>query len=174
VLRAFADLFGDEVRGEALATMVGPGGEALREGSLLAANFYPVAWYRELFKSAERLVPPGTSLGREVGYASGRRDIAGMYKILLRALSTETMIRQSQRLLRVVYEGGAVDVPEVRHGFARVRYRDYFGFDRNVWQDAIGGGEAAFQATGAKDLTITVLEGGRDGDATMLVSVIWQ
>jgi len=94
--------------------------------------------------------------------------------VLLRALSTEMLIKQSQRLLRVVYEGGSVEVQDVRKGFARVHYRDYFGFDRNIWQDAIGGAEAAFQATGAKELAIDVEQGGGDGDPTMTVSITWQ
>jgi len=174
VLKAFAELHGDELRAKTLAGMSGPGGEALREGSLLSSGFYPVAWYRELLASAARLVPNPGSLAREVGYRSGQRDIAGMYKVLLRALSTEMLIKQSPRLLRVVYEGGGVEVLEVRRGFARVRYYDYFGFDRNVWQDAIGGAQAAFEATGAKQLLITVQEGGRDGDSGMIVGVTWQ
>jgi len=174
VVRALAELQGDGLRTAALAGMSGPGGEALREGSLLSANYYPVGWYRELFASATRLLPAQRTLARDVGYRSGRRDIAGMYKVLLRALSTEMLIKQSQRLLRVVYEGGGVEVLEVTRGFARVHYRDYFGFDRNIWQDAIGGAEAAFQATGAKELAIDVEQGGGDGDPTMTVSITWQ
>jgi hypothetical protein len=174
VLKAFAELHGEELKAAALAGMSGEGGEALREGSLLSANFYPVAWYRELFASAARQAPGEKTLARDVGYRSGQRDIAGMYKVLLRALSTEMLIKQSQRLLRVVYEGGSVEVLEVRKGFARVRYHDYFGFDRNIWQDAIGGAEAAFQATGAKQLAIAVEEGGRDAEPNMIVAVTWQ
>ncbi len=174
VLRAFGDLHGDEYRSAALAGMSGAGGEAMREGSLLSANFYPVAWYRELFASAARQMPGVKTLARDIGYRSGQRDVAGIYKVLLRALSTEMLIKQSQRLLRVVYEGGRVDVMEVRSGFARVRYNDYFGFDRNIWQDAIGGAEAAFQATGAKQLRMAVQQGGRDGDPHMVVEITWQ
>jgi hypothetical protein len=172
-LRALVDLHGEEPKAATLAGMLGPGGEALREGSLLSANYYPVAWYRELFASAARVLPAQKQLALDIGYRSGRRDIAGIYKVLLRALSTEMLIKQSQRLLRIVYEGGGVEVAEVTRGFARVRYHDYFGFDRNIWQDAIGGAQAAFEATGAKDLTIAVEQGGGDGHANMTVTVTW-
>jgi serine/threonine protein kinase len=174
VLRAFGELHGDELKAAALAGMGGAGGEALREGSLLSANFYPVAWYRELFASAARQVPGLNTLARDVGFRSSQRDVAGIYKVLLRALSTEMLIKQSQRLLRVVYEGGGVDVLEVQRGLARVRYHDYFGFDRNIWQDAIGGAEAAVLATGAKQLGFAVQQGGRDGDPHMVVEITWQ
>ena len=140
----------------------------------MSANYYPVAWYRDLFAAAQRLAPTWKTLGYDAGLRSGQRDIAGMYKILLRALSTETMIKQSSRLLRVIYDAGGADVLELRKGFARVRYHDYYGFDFHIWQDAIGGGSAAFQATGAKQLKVEVEQGGRDGDANMIVCVTWQ
>lgn len=173
VLRAFEDLRGAAHRQAVLAELPGEVGEALRGGFLLSANFYPVAWYRELFATGARLAPGALHFAREVGRASGERDISGIYKVLFRALSTELVIRQSPRLFRIVYQGGQIDVLEARKGFARIAYSECWGFDGNVWQDAIGGAEACFRATGTKSLSLRVEEGGGDGDATMVVQVRW-
>lgn len=174
VLRAFEDLRGAEFRGAALAEMAGEGGEALRGGFLLSANYYPVAWYRDLLASGVRLAPGALSFARDVGRASGERDISGIYKVLFRALSTELVIKQSPRLFRVVYQGGKIDVLETRSGFARVAYSECWGFDANVWQDALGGAEACFRATGAEKLTLRIEQGGGNRDAAMVVQIHWE
>ncbi len=173
VVRAFAELRSDAFGREVVAAMQGDGGIALRDGSLLPANFYPVAWYRDLFRTACELAPDALDLARDAGRVSGERDLNGIYKWVVRALSTEMLIRQSPRLFHIVYQGGGVEVVELRSGFARIRYYDCHGFDRNVWQDAVGGASAVFTATGARKLVMRVEEGGRDGDTTMLVAVSW-
>jgi hypothetical protein len=174
VLQAFEDLRGPAYRQSVLSELPGEVGDALRGRFLLSANFYPVAWYRELFAVGAQLAPGALNFAREVGRTSGERDISGIYKVLFRALSTELVIKQSPRLFRIVYQGGKIEVLEARKGFARVSYSECWGFDRNVWQDAVGGAEACFQATGAQDLSVRIEKGGGDRDATMITQVYWR
>lgn len=173
VLRAFEDLRGAEFRRSALEATAGEGGEALRAGFLLSANYYPVAWYRDLLSAGVRLAPGALHFARDLGRASGERDISGIYKVLFRALSMELVIKQSPRLFRVVYQGGKIEVLETRKGFARLAYTECWGFDANVWQDAVGGAEACFRATGPERLNVQVQQGGGDADASMIVQVQW-
>ncbi len=174
VLGALEQMRGDGFREDVLAVLAGECGEALRGGFLLSSNFYPVSWYRDLFAAASELAPGALHFAREIGRVSGERDLRGIYRVLVRALSTERLVRQSPRLFRVVYQGGGVEVLETGKGAARVRYFDCFGFDRNVWQDAIGGASAVFRATGAESLAMRVESGGGDGDSEMTVCVTWK
>ena len=173
VLAAF-----EELRGPALVAAVkqeigGEFGEALRFGSLLPSGWYPVAWYRELFKTGAELAPDVLNMGREAGRLSGAREIRGIYKVIFRALSTETIALQAPRLFKLFYSGGKVEVLESNKKFARVHYSECFGFDRHLWQDLLGGAESIFAATGAKDLRIRVEEGGGNGDHQMLTTATW-
>src|SRR5215204_5377284 len=117
VLWALAELRGEEFRDAVLASLANEGGEALRYGTLLSSNLYPIAWYKDLFHAVLALAPESPNFAREVGKVSAARDVKGVYRIVFRALSTETLVKQSPRLFRLFYEGGQVDVQEVRSGF---------------------------------------------------------
>jgi hypothetical protein len=173
VLWALGEMRGQVFRDAVLAGVGSEAGEALRYGTLLSSNLYPIAWYRELFRAVLGQTPAEPNFAREVGKVSAGRDVRGVYRIIFRALSTEIMIKQSPRLFRLFYEGGQVDVQDVKSGFARVRYAECFGFDRNLWLDLLGGSESILLASGAKDLRIRVEAGGGDGQEHMQASVVW-
>ena len=118
-------------------------------------------------------MPEPPNFAREVGKVSAARDVKGIYRIVFRALSTETLVKQSPRLFRLFYEGGQVDVQEVRSGFARVRYSECRGFDRNLWLDLLGGGEGVLTAAGAHELRVRIEAGGGDGHDHLQATVTW-
>ena len=173
VLWALAELRGQEFRDAVLTNVVGEAGDALRYGTLLSSNLYPVAWYRDLFHAALAKVPESPTFARDVGKVSAARDVKGVYRIVFRALSTETLVKQSGRLFKLFYEGGQVDVQEVRSGFARVRYSECRGFDRNLWLDLLGGSEGVLTAAGARDLRFRIEAGGGDGHDHLQATVTW-
>jgi hypothetical protein len=173
VLWALAELRGQAFRDEVLSSVTSEAGEALRYGTLLSSNLYPVGWYRELFRAAVALASETPNFAREVGKISAARDVKGVYRIVFRALSTETLVKQSPRLFKLFYEGGQVDVQEVRSGFARVRYSECRGFDRNVWLDLVGGSEGVLTAAGARDLRVRIEAGGGDGHDHLQATVTW-
>jgi hypothetical protein len=173
VLWALAEMRGPAFRDSVLSRVGGEAGEALRYGTLLSSNLYPVAWYRELFRAVLEQTPEAPNFAREVGKVSAGRDVRGVYRIVFRALSTEIMIKQSPRLFRLFYEGGQVDVQEVKSGFARVRYAECRGFDRNLWLDLLGGSESILLASGAKEFRVRIEAGGGDGQDHMQATVTW-
>lgn len=97
----------------------------------------------------------------------------GLYRIMFRVLATETLVRQAPRFYDMFYHGGRAQVTEATAGRGAVRYSDCRGFDYLVWQDLMGGAQAGFEATGARNLVLRADEGGKDGDAGLLVSVRW-
>jgi hypothetical protein len=173
VLWALVEMRGQPFRDKVVRSMTTEGGEALRYGTLLSSNLYPIAWYRELFRAVLEHVPEAPNFAREVGKVSAGRDVRGVYRIIFRALSTELLIKQSARLFRLFYDGGQIDLQEVRSGFARVRYSECYGFDRNLWLDLLGGSESILQASGAKDVRFRIEAGGADGHDYMQATVTW-
>jgi len=173
VLFALVEMRGQAFRDAVVANMQGEGGEALRYGTLLPSNLYPIEWYRELFRAVVEQTPDTPNFAREVGKVSAGRDVRGVYRIIFRALSTELLIKQSPRLFRLFYDGGQVDVQDVKSGFARVRYAECYGFDRNLWLDLLGGSESVLAASGAKELRIRIEAGGGDGQDHMQATVTW-
>ncbi len=173
VLWALVEMRGQAFRDAVVENMQGDAGEALRYGTLLPSNLYPIAWYRELFRAVLEQTPQEPNFAREVGKVSAGRDVRGVYRIIFRALKTELLIKQSPRLFRLFYDGGQVDVQEVKSGFARVRYSECRGFDRNLWLDLVGGSESVLLASGAKELRIRIEAGGGDGQDHMQATVTW-
>ena len=173
VLWALAELRGQAFRDAVLSSLASEAGEALRYGTLLSSNLYPVAWYRDLFHAVLALAPDSPNFAREIGKTSAVRDVKGVYRIVFRALSTETLVKQSPRLFRLFYEGGQVDVADVRSGFARVRYSECRGFDRNLWLDLLGGSEGVLTVSGAHDLRMRIEAGGGDGRDHLQATVTW-
>jgi hypothetical protein len=173
VLWALGELRGQTFRDAVLTNLAGEAGDALRYGTLLSSNFYPATWYRDLFGAALSLAPETPNFAREIGKVSAARDVKGVYRIVFRALSTEILVKQSARLFRLFYEGGQVDVQDVRSGFARVRYSECRGFNRNLWLDLLGGSEGVLIAAGANELRVRVEAGGGDGHDHMQATVTW-
>jgi hypothetical protein len=173
-LVAFTELYDEQFRRDVLRTTPGPGGDSLRDGSLLPSSFYPASWYGAMLRAACALRPEAFNLAREVGRASAARDLKGIYRVVFSALSPETVIKRAPRLFKLFYSGGQVDLLELGPRSARVGYSACYGFDRNIWQDLQGGTEAVFQATGARALVLKAEQGGGDGDSFMVASVVWE
>lgn len=165
-------MFGDAAREEVEKRLGGELGHMLRSRLLIVAGWYPVGWYRELLAELQTL-DPSPDLSRRVGLTSGRREVKGIYRIMFRMLSTELLVRQAPRFYRMFYKGGHAELLESSSTHALARYSGCAGFDRRVWLDLLGGSEAGFECTGARDLQLRFIEGGRDGDDSALVSVTW-
>src|SRR5437868_2301798 len=82
---------------------------ALRLGEVVASGWYPVEWYRELHTAMNSACgEPGLDLSRRIGFESTVADFRGVYRLLLRVVSTETLVSQAPRLFGMFFEGGEV------------------------------------------------------------------
>ena len=59
-------------------------------------------------------------------------------------------------------------------GFGRAKFSEFAEFDRNLWEDMLGGIEAVLELAGAQDIQLTVTAGGGDGDAAMEAEARWK
>jgi hypothetical protein len=142
---------------------------AIRLGEVVATGWYPVAWYRELHHAMNRACrEPGLELSRRIGLESTIADFRGIYRLLLRVVSSETLVSQAPRLFGMFFDGGEVEMVETGKGFGVIEFTGWHGFDKAVWTDIAAAVEGVLVARRAFDIRSRVLRGGDLGGAMCL------
>lgn len=173
-LAALEQVCGRESVAATLAALRGDAGEAIRSGTVLPIGWYPIAWYRQLHATAQEATGLGSSLARDIGREATRHDLNTVYRLLLRMISPETLLKQANRILHMYADGGSVLILESSRGGARVRYIECYGCDRNVFEDMIGSTETMLDACGARNVRITAGRGGRvEATGELELTVRW-
>jgi hypothetical protein len=173
-MRFLRDGYGEEAVTRVLSLLPPELADKLRADILFTGNWYPLAWYRQMHAAAQEATGAGSELARAKGHAGVTRDLSGIYKIFLRIVSPEFVIGRSAQLFNLYYDTGTMEVLDKRNGGARARWRGCVGFDHNIWVDVLGGCEAALTAAGAKNVRLTVVSGGREGDENMEAEARWE
>lgn len=89
-------------------------------------------------------------------------------------LSPETLLKQSPRVWRTYWDGGELIIDETKPGRAVAHCARCFGFNRNLWLNAIGGVQSSLELAGALDVELCVVSGGDDGDSAMAWETTWR
>ncbi len=146
---------------ETLAELPPDIARALRLGEVVASGWYSIDWYRELHGAMNRACgETGLELSRRIGRESTIADFRGIYRLLLRVISSETLVTQAPKLFGMFFEGGQVTMLEVDKGFGVVDFTGWQGFDRAIWSDVTGAVEGVLVARRAVDVRSRVLRGG--------------
>ncbi len=162
----FVELCGAVARDRSRAIMTPALAEAYRHGTLLPASWYPISWYREVFRSFRAATSSGPDLPRRIGALAVRHDMRGAHKRFVAWLvSPSAMLALSQRLFSTYYDTGRLVLVESRRGFASMRAMDCVGWDHNMWSELTGSSQALLEESGAKHVRLHSIAGGRDGDA---------
>jgi hypothetical protein len=169
LLAAIEQQQGKDVLAQILARLPKEQETALRAKSLLVNRFHPIGGYRALVHAVADEIDDAAV--RRLSAGAVERDMNTLYRAVLRALSANTVFGQTARLFGLFYEGGTVEVLERRPGFGCVRYSACHGFDAMVWNDYAGGSECILALSGARGITIDVVEGGVG--PTMLAEYRW-
>ena len=170
----FRELFGDEAHGRARILMPEALANAYAYGSLMAASWYPVEWYRDAFAAFRRATGKGPELAREVGRLAARHDMRGVHKqILAKLISPQVLLGMSQRVFNTYYDTGTIQSEESRRGYARVRCGGCSGWDENMWSELVGSCESLLEIAGAKHVRSHIIEGGGNGDAGIVLEARW-
>ncbi len=172
-LRILRQEGGEAREAECLTRLGEEARRALRYGAIVRGGWYPIAWYRDLHATAQA-IGMGPGFPRTVGRVSTLQDLSGgIYSAFLRIVSPAFIISGSARLFNRYYESGTMRVEESREGYVRVRCDGCHGFDRNIWQDVLGGCEGALEAARARELRIRIAEGGGDGEAQAAIEAYY-
>lgn len=149
--------------------MPAPLREAFSYGQFLAASWYPIAWYRDLFGAYRRATGSGPELARAIGELAARRDMASVYKQLVAKLvSPQVLLAMAQRVFNTYYDTGSLRVTESRAGYVRVACEGCAGWDENMWSELLGSCGSMLAIAGAKHIRARVVSGGGDSDGAVL------
>jgi hypothetical protein len=148
--------------------------DAVRHDRYLVAGWYPLAHYRALFAAAMSATGQMLPLVRGLSRDAMLHDLRGIYRLLTFVLSPAFIMRRSPSLFSRYYDTGSLAVPVARAGYCEAHYRGCTGFDRVLWENAIGGASAVLEACGAKGLVVKAARGGGDGDSELDMICEWR
>jgi hypothetical protein len=163
---------GDAVGEAVMASLSPPLRDALQTGKIVPSGWYPVAWKRELH-AAGRSATGESRLAWVMGAEMTKRDLTGIYRAFLRVVSPRYVLSAGSRIFSTYLRPGSMRVVETRSGFVRVAFEECLGFDRNVWQDVLGGCQATLEAAGAKAVRLRYEQGAGDGDPSATAIAWW-
>lgn len=163
-LRALEQLRGSPVVESTVMAMPKELSSAIRYGTLIAASWYPMEWYRDFFSAVVATTGDSERLVREIGRESARLDMMGIYKTAFKLLSPQALFGLSTRLFSNYYDTGAVSIVESRKGYARAKWTNCSGFNRNLWVEIFGSSEMFLELAGATHVRTRLLAGGQNTD----------
>jgi hypothetical protein len=146
---------------------------AIRYGTLIAASWYPIGWYRDLFRSIVDSTRGGEGIVREIGREAARLDMTGIYRAAFKLLSPQALFGLSARLFSNYYDTGSVSILESRQGFAHARWSNCEGFDRNLWLEVVAASEMYLELAGARQVRMRVIAGANRDDEFAEVQTHW-
>jgi hypothetical protein len=173
-LGAVERVHGNEAIDEMVPLLPEDIGTMLAQRSFISAGWYPLAHYRALLGAVMLVVGGGPEVVRELSRDGTLDDFRGIYRLLTAVLSPEFLMRRSPSLFNRYYDTGKLTVPVAKHGYAEARFRGCVGFDRVIWEDAVGGAIGILQACGAKDVSLRFVRGGGDGDEELDIIAQWK
>lgn len=151
--------------------------EELRNGflyrSIVPGGWYPIESYKELFRGIRSSTGEGKDLVYEIGRQCTRDDMSGIYSVLAKLISPQSLFSLSQRVFSSYYSVGSVKMAESRSGYSHAVWSDCHGFDENMWTEVLGSSAQLLEIGGAKHVRIRILAGGVDGSLGMEATAHW-
>lgn len=172
--RCFEELYGKVAHEHAHAAMTREVADAYHYGTLLPASWYPISWYRDVFRAFRTVTGAGFDLPRRIGALAVQYDMQGAHKRLVAWLaSPQTLLSLSQRVFNTYYDTGKVEIIESRVGYVRMRAHGCIGWDQNMWSELAGSSQALLEAAGARQVRVRGISGGHDGDKDHELEAHW-
>jgi hypothetical protein len=170
----YLDLRGAESHKRAHEIMMAEVRDAFDKSLVLAASWYPIAWYRDIFRAFRAASNDGLSLPRMIGYESVKRDMSSVYKqFFARLVSPQTLLSLSSKLFNTYYDTGLFELLEGHDGYVHVRMSGCIGWDANMWTEISGSCVAFLEVAGAKEVRLRTRAGGQDGDTMTELEAHW-
>ncbi len=142
-------------------------------GAIVPGGWYPIEWYKDLFRAIRSATGEGKELVHEIGRQCTRNDMAGIYSMLAKLISPQSLFSMSQRVFSNYYSAGSVEVVESRKGYTHARWRECRAFDENMWTEILGSCVQLLEIGGARNVRARIVAGGQDGADTMEAAAHW-
>lgn len=173
VLAALEELRGKAVVDRALASLSADDRSSI-EFRVVNTGWYPIELYCTLLQAIATSSGEGESLVRSIGATALRRDVTGVYKVMFRVFSPESVLAISGKLFGFYYDTGSLSITERRHGYARSEYQRCKGFSRLMWIELLGSSEEMLTIAGAKNPRGRIVRGADDPDGACVIEVSWE
>lgn len=142
-------------------------------GAIVSGGWYPIAWYKELFAAIRSTTGEGKELVYEIGRQCTRDDMTGIYAVLAKLISPQSLFSLSQRVFSSYYAVGSVEMLESRNGYSHARWSNCHEFDENMWTEILGSSVQLLELGGARNVRARILRGGQDGSDGMEAAAHW-
>lgn len=174
VLRALEQQAGADTLNRAYERMDEGPRDALRYGSLVASSWYPISWYRSMWRGVLAASPGVPRLAWRLGREAALMDMRGIYRLVFVLIEPSTVLSLSPRLFRNYYDTGEVIVRASSATSAQVEWRGCSGFDRAMWHEVFGSAEAFLELAGAKGCDLRLVAGGGEQDDSATIDGRWR
>lgn len=124
----------------------------------------PVQWYdievnASLHAAVRNVIGDGKwDESHRIGIEAARIDFSGIYRVIVRTMSYETVWNQAQRMWTHYNSQGSAEWTERREGYALGVIRGVAGYNFGLWESVAGRMEAMLTMTGIKTANVTVKE----------------
>jgi len=142
-------------------------------GAIVPGGWYPIAWYKELLYVIRAVTGEGKALVHDIGRQCTRDDMSGIYSMLAKLISPQSLFSLSQRVFSNYYSVGKVEVVESRKGYCHARWTRCYEFDENMWTEILGSSVQLLEIGGAENVRARILAGGVDGGDAMEAAAHW-
>jgi hypothetical protein len=137
-------------------------------GEILTGGWYDVEHYDALLRAIEQAFPGEKLLLRQLAHDAITEDFSTIFKIVRLIVSPQSALSNTTKVLARYIEGGKVTVVSATDSALHLRFEEYYGFTRPLWDDMLGGMEAVLDMMKVKRLSHRVLSGG-DGPSFEIV-----
>lgn len=172
-LEALQRIYGTAARRSIEKKLPGAAGEALRFGGLVIGGWYPVSWYRDFWNAAEDVFDADEAAARRVGKLATEISVNVAYRALARMTSPKMLLAMSARAFGHYFQQATLVVTHPLPNRLTAKWRNCDGFNSMIWHVVEGGCMYFIEATGAKDVTFSVVSGG-DSANHMLANLTWR
>jgi hypothetical protein len=173
VLASLGKLRGKPAQQAALAGLSEELRNGFTYGAIVPGGWFPIAWYQEVFRVIRSTTGEGKELVHEIGRQCTRDDMSGIYSVLAKLISPQSLFSLSQRVFSNYYSVGKVEMVESRRGYSHVRWTGCHQFDENMWTEILGSCVQLLEIGGAENVRARFLLGGQDGVETTEAAAHW-
>ena len=132
---------------------------------ILSSLWYPYPAFSALAQTISREIAKGDdAVLREVGHASGRQDLGGIFRFITAILTIERVVRRSPAFWRRYCDTGELGVTESGPGHFTVQISDFPDIDPAHCHMITGWILGLGDGTGARDLDVQKLRCVHRGD----------
>lgn len=171
-LGALRKLEGEQSYRACLAQMPSELAQAIQNGEVLSMGWYSLEWYREMHLACVEVC--GVFVTRRCAREATRNDVNNIYRFILKFFSPETLMKQADKVFSLFCDGGKCRVEASTRNSVRIRYLDCPGAPRAMWESILASTETLVELCGGKEVQGRAVEGGGEGDPSMLALVTWQ